>query len=84
MEGKHTSFIPACFYFYLINRQLRIFYVKAGSWSQTSCQLAFSSLPLIPFVLNSTLFVVSYYLHLLVRDVSNRWQRYEKVFVPLL
>ena len=31
-----------------------------------------------------TSFVVSNDLHLLVRDVSNRWQRYEKVFVPLL
>ena len=50
MEGKGTTFIPACFSFYLRNKQLQRYYVKVGSLSQTSCQLAISSLPLHPIV----------------------------------
>ena len=66
-----TSFIPACFSFCLINKQLQRYYVKVGSLSQTSCQLAISSLPLHPIV--KFIWQFCYWppiIHLLVRDGS--------------
>ena len=81
MKGKNTGFIPACFSFFLRYSRLRMKYVKADSLSQTFCQLAISSLPLIPFyAIFNILFVFSPIVHLLVRDESNRRQMYEEVF----
>ena len=63
-----TSFIPACFCYWLKNRQLCGCWVKVGSWSYTSCQLAVSSLSIIALS-----FI---YILLLAREVSNRTQSY--------
>ena len=72
MKGKSTGFIPACFSFFLRYSRLRMKYVKADSLSQTFCQLAISSLPLIPFyAIFNILFVFSPIVHLLVRDGSD-------------